>query len=85
MIQPFFDYVCIHPIINKKLKIRIQVAQNKCISFCLKLNDKSRIKSNDLEKINWLSIHERVSQRSLCSVYKFFTENCPNFSGDTFL
>ena len=45
----------------------------------LKFNDRSIIKSEDFEKINWLPIHERVSQCSLCSIYKFFTKNCPNY------
>ena len=62
----------------KKLKMRSQVAQNKCTRFCLKLNDRSSIKSKDFEKINWLPIHKRVSQCSLCSVYKLFTKSCPN-------
>ena len=81
MIQPFFDYACNawYPNINKKLKMRLQAAQNKCIRFCLKLNDRSIIQSEDFEKINWLPIHERVSKCSLCSIYKFFTENCPNY------
>ena len=47
--------------------------------ICLKLNDRSSIKSEDFEKINWLPILERVSQCSLCSIYKFFTKNCPNY------
>ena len=58
--------------------MRLQPAQNKCIILCSKLNDRSSIKSKDFEKINWLPIHERVSQCSLCSVYKFFNKNCPN-------
>ena len=39
MIQPFFDYTCnaCYPNINKKLKMRLQAAQNKCIRFCLTL------------------------------------------------
>ena len=45
---------------------RLEAAQNKCIGFCLKL----------FQKINWLPIHERLSQCSLCSAYKFFTKNC---------
>ena len=54
MIQPFFDYACnaCYSNINKKLKIRLQFAQNKCIRFCLKLNNRSSIKSKDFEKIN---------------------------------
>ena len=79
MIQPFFDYACNawYPNINKKLKMRLQAAQNKCIRFCLKLNGRSSIKSKDFETRNWLPIYERVSQCSLCSVSKFFNKNCP--------
>ena len=79
MIQPFFDYACNawYPNINKKLKMRLQAAQNICITFCLELNDRSSIKSEDFDKINWLPIHERISQCSLRSIYKFFTKNCP--------
>ena len=42
------------------------------------MNDRSSIKSKDFEKMSWLPIHERVSQCSLGSIYKFFTKNCPN-------
>ena len=70
MIQPYFGYACNarYPNINKKLKIRLQAAQNKCIGFCLKSNDRSSINSKDFKKINWLPIHERVSQCSLCNI-----------------
>ena len=35
MIQPFFDYACNawYPNIDKKLKMRLQAIQNKCIKF----------------------------------------------------
>ena len=87
MIQHFFDYACnaCYPNINKKLKMHLQASQNKCVRFCLKLNDISSIKSEDFEKINWLPIHERVPQCSLCSIYNFFTKNCPIFMRYVFL
>ena len=50
------------------MKTRLQAAQNKCMRFCLKLNDRSSIKFKDFEKINGLPIHERVSKCSICSV-----------------
>ena len=74
------------PNINKKLKMCLQAAQNKCIRFCLKLNDRSSIKPDDFfKKINWLPIHERVSQCSLCSIYKFFNKNCPNYFDEIYV
>ena len=65
--------------------MRLQAAQNKCIRFCLKLNARSSIKTKDFEKINWFPIHERVSQCSLCSIYNFFTKNCPNYFNEIYV
>ena len=86
MIQPFFDYACNawYPNVNKKLKTRLQAAQNKCIRFCLKLDDRYSIKSKEFEKINWLPVQQRISQCSVCSVYKFFTNACPDYVGELY-
>ena len=53
MIQPFFDYACNawYPNLNKKLKTRLQAAQNKCIRFCLKPGDSKSIKPSDFNKL----------------------------------
>ena len=42
MTQPFFGYACNawYPNVYKKIE---NAAQNKCIIFCLKLNDRSSI------------------------------------------
>ena len=61
------------------MKTRKQAAQNKYVRFCSKLNDRSSIMSKNFEKINWFPIHERISQCSLCSVYKSFTRNFSNY------
>ena len=53
--------------------------------LCLKLNDRSSIKSEDFEKINWLRIYERISQCSLCSICKFFAKNCPNYFDEIYV
>ena len=65
MIQPFFDYACnaCYINMNKKLKFHLQAAQNKCITFCLKLNARSSIKTKDFEKISSLPLmkeHQNV-------------------------
>ena len=65
--------------------MRLQAAQNKCIRFCLKLNDRFSIKSKDFEEINWLPIHERVPQCYLWSIYKFFPENFPNYFDEIYV
>ena len=54
MIQLFFDYACNawYPNLTKNLEKRLQAAQNKCIRFCLKLGDRTSIKTIKFEKIN---------------------------------
>ena len=70
MIQPFFDYArnAWYPNANKKLKMRLQAAQNKCIRFCLKLNARSSIKTKDFEKIRSMKEYHNV----LYTVYTNF-------------
>ena len=43
LIQPHFDYACSawFPMINKRLAKKIQTSQNKCIRFCLNLNNRA--------------------------------------------
>ena len=86
MIQPFFDYACNawYPNINKKLKTRLQAAQNKCIRFCLKLDDRHSITSKQFERINWLPVSDRISQCSLGSVSKFFAKSSPDYFDELF-
>ena len=69
MIQPFFDYACNAwcPNLTKNLKNHLKAAQNKCFRFCVKLEDRTSIKINENEKINWLPIHDRVNQCILSS------------------
>ena len=45
LIQPFFDYAYTawFPNLLKKLRLRLQATQNKCIRFCLQLDKMSRI------------------------------------------
>ena len=81
MTQPFLDYACKarYPNLNKNLKTRLQTAQNKCRRFCLKLGDRTSIKINEFEKINWLPIHDRVNQFALSSIYKFHANIFPGY------
>ena len=45
IIQPHFDYASSawYPNLNKKLKSKLQIAQNKCIRFCLYLENREYI------------------------------------------
>ena len=41
----------------------MQVAQNKCIRFCLKLNSRHHIGVKEFKEITWIPTKERVAQR----------------------
>ena len=64
LIQPHFDYACSawYPNLNKGLKKKLQVTQNKCMRFCLQLGNMSHMGATEFEKINWLPIDDRFNQ-----------------------
>ena len=53
MIQPFFDYACSagDPSLRKDLQKRLQVSQNNCVRFCLRLDKKTQIGVAELKEI----------------------------------
>ena len=71
LIQPHFDYGCSSwfPLLTKKLKLKLQKAQNKCIHFCLNLPPRSHIDPSYFRKVNWLSVSDRVEYRILYCEY----------------
>ena len=73
LIQPHFDYACIswYPLINQKMRNKLQVTQNKCTRFCLKLNSRKHIGAKEFKKINWLPTKERVEQRLATKVFNW--------------
>ena len=52
--------------LNEKFKSKLQTVQNRCIRYCLQLDNRSHIGIKDFEKINWLPFSERFNQY-LCS------------------
>ena len=63
LIQPHFDYACTawYPLLNKRQSKRIQIAQNKCIRYCLNLDNKAHIGTNEFLKINWLPTKKELN------------------------
>ena len=61
LIQPVFDYACTawFPDLSKKLRLRIQATQNKCMRFSLQLDKMSRICAKEFLELNWLNVHDR--------------------------
>ena len=74
MIQPHVDYGCSawYPYLNKILKRKLQTLQNKCICFCLNLNNMDHIDLTEFEKINWFPINDHFEQCISSTTFKFF-------------
>ena len=87
LIQPHFDYACQawFPNLNKSLSMKIQSAQNKCIRYCLNLNNQKHLTKKDFQVINWLPTSERVNQRICVNAYKSFNNMCPSYMSDIFV
>ena len=74
LIQPHCDYACPvwYPSLNKRLSKKIQTSQNKCIRYCLNLDNRAHVGIDEFIKINWLPTKERVAQCISVIIFKFF-------------
>ena len=86
IIQPNFDYNCStwYPDLNKKLKKKIQIVQNKCIQFCLKMDKRHHISSKEFESINWLLVYKRVHQYLNAMSFKFVNNACSHYLNEVY-
>ena len=77
LIQPHYDYACSawYPSLSKRLLKKIQISQNKCIRYCLKLDNRSHVGIDEFKKLNWLPTKERVYNVS-ASIYLNFSMTC---------
>jgi hypothetical protein len=87
LIQPHFDFACSawYPNLTNCLKSKLQIAQNKCIRYCLFLNNREGIRYKHLKEINWLPVKDRVNQFIAASVYKFINNLAPIYMADIFV
>ena len=86
IIQPYFDYICSawYPNLNERLKKKIQVAQNKSIWFCLKLDKRHHIYSKEFESIKWLPVNKRVHQCINAITFKLVNNSCPHYLNEVY-
>ena len=73
LIQPHFDYACPawYPNLNEKTKKKVQIMQNKCIHFCLKLDKMYHISEEEFRLINWLPTSKKIDQCVNTITYNF--------------
>ena len=86
LIQCLFDYSCPswYPGINKDLKGKLQVAQNKVIRFILNLDNRAHIGNQELEKAGFLQVPDRVKQLKLGHVFRIKAKTCPQYLSANF-
>ena len=58
--------------------------QNKCISFCLKLDKMHHISEEDFKTINWLPVDQRVQQSLNVTSFKYFYKLYPYYIKEVF-
>ena len=86
LIQPHFDYACPvwYPNLTEKMKKKIQITQNKCIRFCLRMDKMHHISKEDFRLINWLPTNKRVDQCINTIRFKFVHDFCPYYMKEIF-
>ena len=86
LIQCYFDYSCSswYMGLTKGSKQKLQIMQNKMIRFILKLDSRSHIGCKELEKVNMLSVSNRVKQIKLNHVYKISKRTSPEYMWEDF-
>ena len=84
LIQPHYEYACSawYPSLSKRLLKKIQISQNKCIRYCLKLDNRSHVGIAEFKRLNWLPTKERVYQCICVNIFKFFSDMSPEYTSD---
>ena len=85
-IQPHFDYGCTlgYPLLSKAFKKRFQIAQSKCIRYCLELSSRTHVSVMHFNKINWLPVEHSVKLCTATTVFKFWNKLTPSYFEDIF-
>ena len=80
LIQPHFHCGCTswYPLLSKALKIKLQIAQNKCIPFCLEFPPRGHISLSHFRKIDWLPVEHRVELCTSTTVFKYWKGIAPS-------
>ena len=79
LIQCYFDYSCSswYDGLNKSLKHKLQVAQNKVIRFILNLKPMTRISYSILSEIKMLKVEDSAKQMRVNHVFNVYHELAP--------
>ena len=73
-----------YPNLIEKMKKKIQIIQNKCIRFCLRLDKLHHISEEGFRMINCLTTGKRVDQCINTITFKFVGSTCPYYLKENF-
>ena len=87
LIQCHIDYACSswYSGLNKQLKKKIQICQNKTVRFIKNLGPRSHIGFLELNSLNMLNVDFRVKQLRLSHVNKIFNGTGPSYLSEQFI
>ena len=86
LIQCHIDYACSswYSGLNKQLRKKLQICQNKTVRFIKNLGPRSHIGFLELNSLNMLNVDFRVKQLRLSHVYKIFNGTGPSYLSEHF-
>ena len=73
-----------YPILPKKLKEKLQIAQNKVVRFVLELEPRSHIGQNELDRISVLKVSDHAKQPTLHQMFHIYHRTTPKYLLDLF-
>ena len=84
-IQPHCYFACYSwfPKLSMSLKTKLQTPQNSFIRCCLGQKDRSHIGKSKFEKINWLTVSNRVGKCLAVTAYNFKNALSPKYMGES--
>ena len=76
-----FDYACPawYPKLTEKTKKKIQIMENKCIRFCLRLDKMYHTSKEESISTNWLPTSKGGNQCINTITLKFVNKTCPYY------
>ena len=86
LIQCHYDYSCSswYPGINKGLKDKLQITQNKITRFILNYDSRAHVGHKELAKAGFLNVSDRVKQLKLGHVFKIKNKTSPYYLSTNF-
>ena len=81
LIQPHFDYACNtwFRTLEKKIRNKLQCAQNKIIRYMLDYNSRKSLCFADFKKVRYLNVSKRIDYLCINSVFNVYHKRAPEY------